>query len=473
VTSSSLILHPSSLIPLSMALPTYQLNSIPTVDEFNAFLRPKFTKKASEEEFPGFLRQLTDDQLSDELPNVKPQWQGFRDELLISAGTGLSVSYKGGRVGLLDGSRITIAPGTLALADNATNFVFVDETGVVRASTTKPLRSLDLAIVATASGTISSISDSRLRGFEVRPRSSIVKVFGGYGEGGDFSASGATTLNEGIYRFKSFTLTSTGTISVNGGVRLIVSGDVTIDGAITIAPMLRGARGTTIATASTVYPVNGNNFGQGNNFLGGPAYNFEISRTGSSGASGGSNVASGGNVTLASGGDGGGYLIVECGGRIVVRGTISASGSAATTGTINAGTGSTVTGAGGGSGGLIVLQAIGGILIDTAAIINVTGGSGSAALANPNPTTSIIAGGGGGGGGIVLLGSPGTISVLGAINRTGGAGGANSGSNNAAGFNGGGGAGFGGTGGNSIVAVGNSSSGSTGLLTVRTFLTEV
>lgn len=83
------------------------------------------------------------------------------NSLHVTAGAGLNADYEGGQVWIA-GAFYTIAAGTLTLADDATNYVFVDSTGTVTSNTTGfPTESLPLAIVVTASGAITSVTDQR------------------------------------------------------------------------------------------------------------------------------------------------------------------------------------------------------------------------------------------------------------------------------------------------------------------------
>lgn len=390
-----------------MALPTYQLNSIPTVDEFNAFLRPKFTKKATEEEFPGFLHQLTDDQLSDDLPNVKPQWQGFRDELLVTAGSGLNINYKGGIAYSTFYQPLVVAPGTIALVDNSDNFIYLDNGGVVRASTRAPRLGFRMAIVTTLNGGIIQVVDRRRR-FQISPPFSQIKVLGGYTEV-DYDLQGSDTLS-GRRSFRNFRLRSTAALAVTRFLYLEVAEDVTIDAGatITISPAAPGGTGISGINTSIAGGYPGLGLGSSSTNFPVAAYeDFDWWPVGSGGASGfaGINPGSASDTTnfiyLANGGAGGGGIYIECGGTVTINGSIIAKGGTATLGSSSVAnnTNLVITGAGGGSGGRIKIVCPNSISLGATAVLDVSGGGGSNAV-------NLASGGGGGGGGRIILVSP-------------------------------------------------------------------
>lgn len=72
------------------------------------------------------------------------------------------------------------------------------------------------------------------------------------------------------------------------------------------------------------------------------------------GGSTGSYATSGSTITLGSGGNGGGCLVIECGGAYNFTGTISAAGTVGGNTTGTGGSGYCTSGAGGGTGGLIM-----------------------------------------------------------------------------------------------------------------------
>lgn len=152
-----------------MALPTYQLGTVPSVAEFNAFLRPNFDQDPPAELFPGHLYRLTDDALSNTTGSIKPDYRGFANALLVTAGIGLSIAYAAGTVIVPGGAPTAIAAGNLPLPDNSTNWIYVTTTGSIATSTTKPSLGLIIAQVITLNAAVSTVTDWRNRAFHVVP----------------------------------------------------------------------------------------------------------------------------------------------------------------------------------------------------------------------------------------------------------------------------------------------------------------
>jgi len=82
-------------------------------------------------------------------------------ELQVGEGTGLDASYNSGKA-VIDGVVYQISAGTITVVDDATNYVYVDIDGTVKTNTTGyPAGSMPLAVVVSASGDITSVTDSR------------------------------------------------------------------------------------------------------------------------------------------------------------------------------------------------------------------------------------------------------------------------------------------------------------------------
>jgi hypothetical protein len=82
-------------------------------------------------------------------------------ELAVSEGTGLVADYNAGKA-TLDGTTFILPAGTVTVTDDATNYVYLDIDGVVRANTTGyPPNTTPLAVVVAASGDITSVTDNR------------------------------------------------------------------------------------------------------------------------------------------------------------------------------------------------------------------------------------------------------------------------------------------------------------------------
>lgn len=426
-----------------MALPTYTYGSIPTDSEFNAFLRPTFVIDEAGEEFPGQLFRLRDDSLSNDATQIKGRWTAFENELKVTAGSGLNFSYTGGVVILENGNVATISPGALVATNNATNWVFVDTSGVVAVSTTEPTSKMILATVVTSAGAISAVVDRRSRGFRVQPNWNLVTRLGGSGADGDYTLSGSATLSRGYYDFRNFDIQSTATLTIDKGARIRVSGSCTIAGTITVTGATSGG-----GVAGSNHIVNGPFDGAG---LGGgtigirTAYSPFISPVGSGGGSAYAVVVSGSwsSFSTNEGGLGGGSLILEAAQAITIASTATIQARGGNGGAIASPSGTGVIqcpGAGGGSGGLIQLTSAVSITAAAGSTLDVRGGTGGPAFQSGGGNAY---GGGGGGGGYIFASAP-TVSIVGTTNLTGGAQGANAGSPTGGGVSGGS---FGGTGG--------------------------
>ncbi|KKK70655.1 hypothetical protein LCGC14_2921790, partial [marine sediment metagenome] len=81
--------------------------------------------------------------------------------LRVTAATGLDIDFEQGQEWVA-GVFYSIAAGSLTLADDDTSYVFVDTSGAVTDNTTGfPSQSTPLAVVVTAAGAITSVSDRR------------------------------------------------------------------------------------------------------------------------------------------------------------------------------------------------------------------------------------------------------------------------------------------------------------------------
>lgn len=425
-----------------MAIRTYNYDSIPTEQEFNAFLRPKFDREEEEEEFPGSLHRLGDDSLSNKPTQLKKRYETFETELQVSAGTGLFVTYKGGKILLPNGTQASIAPGTIAIADNATNYIYLDDGGIVRSTQSLPFRRFLLAEVLTSGGAIASIVDSRMRGYEVHPPWRGVKVFGGSGEEGDYNLTGAAVLDRGEYFHRNLTIAATGALSVPSAIALYVAGDCVINGTVTVLTASRGGALAATTQVEFIGGLPGSGPGAGNRDSPGSIYNYLIAPYGSGGAGGFVDSQSTGfQITSAAGGDGGGYFLIECAGKVTIGSgaIISCKGADGGFGSYQVGAQGHLSGGGAGSGGLIVIRASE-IVVASGGTLDVRGGRGGDAIG-----ANAHGGGGGGGGQIILIAPPGKINTTGANLLL--AGGANGTSGSGAFIGGGGGGSFGGVGG--------------------------
>ncbi len=432
-----------------MTKTTFTNGTIVTPEFLNSINNPIFDGT----DFDGHFSLITDSDLSNVAGNVKPEWQGFRDTLKVSPGTGLSASYLGGAIMLPNGETGAIAPGVVTLGNNATNYVYVRDTGIVERGSFLPSRCIPLAKIITAAGIISgAIIDLRPR-FSVLPLAIAIKVFGGSGDEGDYNlTTGTATLDRGFYYYKNFTVTAGATINISPFAKIFCSGDVNIAGTINVNFFASG--GAVFQTSINNGPIgglsgSGPGGGSGSSNQGGQAYNYAATPYGSGGGSGFITLSTG-SADIASGGKGGGGIWVEAAGSIVVTGSINARGESGKMGAV-AGVGS-ASGGGGGSGGLVLLSSLRSINVAFSSQIDVRGGAGGNGIGNGD-------GGSGGGGGQVVLISP-TINSIGTMLLSGGSKGVASSLGN---LGGGGGGGFGGTG-------GGQTAGNTGQLITRNII---
>jgi len=82
-------------------------------------------------------------------------------EFYVTEGTGLVADYNAGKA-TIDGAVYILPAGTVTVTDDATNYVYLDVDGVVKANTTGyPPNVTPLAVVVAASGDVTSVTDNR------------------------------------------------------------------------------------------------------------------------------------------------------------------------------------------------------------------------------------------------------------------------------------------------------------------------
>lgn len=367
-------------------------NSVVLPAFLNAINNPVFVETPDND---GELPLITDDDMSFDPSNIKWQWRTYRDGLNVAASTGLSVTIAPGSALLPNGTVQIYPPQVLVVPDNVTTFIFLNKQGVISSALVAPVMSLLLASVTTSLGAIVSIIDLRTR-FSVTPNQEAVKVIGGSGDEGDLVITSNTTLGAGEYYYSSLTIVAGVTVTIPSFARIFVSGDVNIAGTIVVTPALLGG-----ATFPTSAPGTlGGAPGGGAGGLGG-TYNYAVQNLGSGGAAGfifnvTSNFDQG---FIASGGKGGGGLIIESGGLIIITGSISANGDPGSVGVVTGGS-PRISGGGGGSGGLLLFKSVRAINATATSVLQANGGAGGNALSGD------AAGGGGGGGGIIAFLAP-------------------------------------------------------------------
>jgi hypothetical protein len=289
-----------------------------------------------------------------------------------------------------------------------------------------------------------------------------VRLFGGNGQGTntDFSTTGNTTLDDGLYYFRDFTVNTGHTVTISGFARIYCSGTFTVQSGATITVS------TAVSSTSSRSGLLGNRFYLGGEGTWGPGRNYNPYQfpVGAAGAGGTARTGNGVLTNVSQGGSGGGAIWVEANGAITVSGTINALGGNGLA--VNSPSGEYLSGGGGGgSGGAIMLTSLASITIASAATLSVRGGNGGngvRSLANSRGY-----GGSGGGGGWVWLTAP-TVTTTGStITLSGGTAGTTASSGTAdIGEGGGYGGSFAGNGG---YTSGDGATGGSGTLVTRTY----
>jgi hypothetical protein len=384
-------------------------------------------------QYLGHLPRLSDDSLSNAPGQLKDRVAALRSNLVVTAGSGLSVNYTSGLV--LVGNILTaITTGNLVLPASSTTLVYVNRTAQVVASNTIPVTRYLLAAVTTNTTGVTNVVDMRAGSGipNVLPNQQAINVFGGQGEDGAYVATNGDNLNLGSYNFSSFTVGAGVTISVASFAKIKVSGAANIAGTINVV-----VNPFNILNGVIIANYNGASFGGlpgvGIGSRGGEnsaeTYSPTQQTFGSDGASSwiGTLIIPGRPGSVASGisslgGAGGGGLIFEAGGSIAVTSTgiINVNGrtgqnAVVKTTTVDA---LVVTGAtGGGSGGYLNLSSATSCIIS--GLLRANGESGGVGAAD-NGTWG-AEGGCGGGGGYIQLISP-TVNTTNATIQVAGGG---------------------------------------------------
>ncbi len=431
---------------------------------FNAAQNPTFTKNPATDNLinPDENWQLTNNSLSRASGNILPEWEAFRDALKVSPGTGLSVAYAGGAIKLPDGAIATIAPSTIAVPNNATSTVYVQENGTVAVSTDPPPMTIPLALVTTVAGTVTGVVDLRTP-YQLFPRAETVKILGGFSTT-DFVLSGNATFSLGEYLFRNFTIEATGVLTVDKFVTVYCT-DAVINGSIIVTQSFKGIGGNTRTIYGSGGFATGIGIGASSGSSPGTTYNYRVSSSGSSGSEGAVEGVSYIFCTSSKGGDGGGAIIIEASRSITINGQITAIGGSGVIGDVLS-SAVALSGGGGGSGGSIILKSKK-ITFASTATLSVLGGNGAPGIST-HPTSGARGGGGGGGGVIVLIAPTITKNSANFILSGGSPGADNNPSSSPPPLGGAAGAGFGGIGGTGGNAPGGT--GGVGLLLERTFL---
>jgi hypothetical protein len=230
--------------------------------------------------------------------------------------------------------------------------------------------------------------------------------------GNTLDLSNTAVVNAQTFRTNTqFTnISISGTLIVPSGTVLRATGDVTVSGTITVAV------GTEDTGNGPPHP--GISRGVPGPIHGGTGVALlTAARLTDPGSEGG---GAGDRTINATGGEGGGSLVIAAQGSvsIPVGGSINANGING----VNTATTGDVGGPGGGAGGIIVIAAKGNLTVSGS--IRANGGNGGAGFNGTTTGSNGVGGGGGGGGGIINLLSANPISVTGTVQASGGTAGA-------------------------------------------------
>ena len=227
--------------------------------------------------------------------------------------------------------------------------------------------------------------------------------------------------------------TSTGALNLESGIKVLFTGNMTLNHTLTVHASAAGGGSFGSIGAQTV-PADGGGPGggsgakfyvggggggagaggaggrgagdtSGDHARGGPAYDPYLFFGGSGGGGGSSD--SGSSTTGGAGANGGGGLWIECLGAVTINENLTANGGTGSTGGTNTG------GGGGGGGGAVSVKALSSITVASSKKIQATGGAGGTETGTGEP-------GGGGGGGYIELWSP-SITISGSLDITAGA----------------------------------------------------
>jgi hypothetical protein len=394
-----------------MAKTAFSKGSEVTAAWANAITNPVYAQNPSND---GELPAPTNADLSQAPGQIVPEWTEFRDQLKVSATSGLGIQWQGGTIRDAGTGVFVVPAGTLNLANNATNWVHVNTSGSVVSSTTEPGVGVMMARITTASGAVQTLVDLR-RAYGVGPISKIINYFGGTGIDGPKACTNGETLR-GIYNFTTFTVPSGFTVTIDKFARIYCTGNVSIQGTVNVSTAVGGGVGfSTGISGGALGGTTGNGLGGGSGTGTSGPYHFTASSLGSGGGSGfcinGATQAS----TIPSGGVGGGALLIEAIGTVSITGSINANGGAGISGFRIAGTNQPLSGSGGGSGGLLWITSLASIIATGGGVtLSARGGNGGDAVAGANAN-----GGGGGGGGWIVLAAP-NVNATGANVLVGG-----------------------------------------------------
>lgn len=374
-------------------------------------------------QYLGHTEKIQDDELDDGVSSIKARVNNVVLGLEPKWTSGFTVAIASGAAILPDGTLRTYTGTTVTVPANQTSFIWLNSAGDITVGTQPPAIRKLLASVVAGATQVSAVTDLRNRGLhEISPFAGSIKVFGGNSVV-DKTCTQGEQLLAGEYYFRNFTVPAGVTITLSGFTRIICSGNFTVQGTVNLQRASKGGlgfRGTGRAnTAYAGFPGQGLGGGAGVNQSSFGTYNYFVTSLSSGGSGswteiGASNIS--GTLTAPRGGDGGGTLIVEAAGAVLVSGTISAEGENGQGHTnilldgspYTPGTAASITGGGGGAGGLLWFKSLTSVVFTNTSTLSVRGGNGGT---GSNAASFLTAGGGGGG--YIVTNAP-TVNTTGA-----------------------------------------------------------
>ncbi len=205
--------------------------STPITSEFlNKVARPRISTVDDD----GAISPLTNADLDNSPGSLLFDFYSLASALQVVQGNagGLSITVKGGTVRRTDGTSLRISDTTLSVPNNAVSFVWVDSVGTIQVTPNRPNIGAVLATITTVNGSITNIADDRVN-IEVRPRTTIIGVFGGQSTEDYIIPANTTQVLTGSIECRNFILPASSSIQVRENLTIRASGDVNIFGNIT------------------------------------------------------------------------------------------------------------------------------------------------------------------------------------------------------------------------------------------------
>jgi hypothetical protein len=201
----------------------------PITSEFlNAVGYPKITGLALD----GHLDLLTNANFQNTPGNVVYDFYADADQLKASVDVsgGLNVKVNGTRLLMPNGEVVIVPTTVVAVPNNQVTYIYLDELGVIRQSSTNPPAASRSARVTTGSGQITSIEDLRSKSLWL-PNVAALAVFGGNSTQDIVTGNGDVVMG-GVVNCRNFTVPTTSNVLIDRYLTIRASGKVTILGSI-------------------------------------------------------------------------------------------------------------------------------------------------------------------------------------------------------------------------------------------------